>query len=165
MTNPSEASFDLSLSQQLHDAVGAQAKACWWNAYWALQELGEGWYVEGFVGIHLGIVVEHAWVETVDGRIADPSPTFCGRLYRYKPALGYYAGVRYTIGELEELATQYPHESADDLPDLPLVWRTGGFGGFLNPEYRAANNAAYQKVFGRTLDEIRAQLDHLNGGP
>jgi hypothetical protein len=161
-----------AMAQVIAERIGAQPKACWWNA-WRAMEYSRGrypyvvtqrarqlYYVEGWASFNLPIV-EHAWLEHehADGTITvvDPTPNWC----KGGPERVYHGGVRYTYDEVRTLALQHPHEDGSGDPDLPLVWRTSGWGGMEHPDYRAAYARAHQVAYGCSPEELRTRLDRL----
>lgn len=68
-------------ADRLARLAGNQPKECWRNAMLALPTCGdpEAVYVEGWLIIHPGIVIEHGWLES-RGEILDPTLHHCADL-------------------------------------------------------------------------------------
>lgn len=117
--------IDPETSAWVAETIRPRTQQCWQNAFKALPHLRkDAVYVEGWLMMQ-GIPIEHGRCEQ-DGRIIDPT------LYRatWQPGL-YIAGVKYDIDEVFNVLLKNGGR-------LPVVWSTGGFGGFRNPGYRAA---------------------------
>jgi hypothetical protein len=106
--------LDLPVSQFWSREVQAKDKECYHNALnvlWALPPvLAQGaHYVEGWaVGGPLPLTFGHGWVELADGRIIDPTPTWCSGDHKRS----YFAGRRYTV---KDVATAI-HNGVRSLP-------------------------------------------------
>lgn len=74
--------------------VVARPRSCWWNALHAIRlSRGRiGVYIEGFALAPYGMVLDHGWIETPDGKVIDPTFPVCtanepDSPYRYMPGL------------------------------------------------------------------------------
>lgn len=113
----------------------SETKQCWYNAYTAAMYLahlvGDAVYVEGWaVRLKDGEVFEHGWLERED-EILDPT--------LWDEDLGYFAGLRFTLDEVERVKIETAGTSESE---LPLAWRIGGWSGSDDPAYREAYEAA-----------------------
>jgi hypothetical protein len=134
-----------SCGQYLAKTVRGEVRQCWRNALTSAAL--PGWsrpgavYVEGWLVIEPGIVIEHGWVETAE-EIIDPTLWADETL----TAGSYFAGVTYDRATIEDILRQ----SRRGL-DLPIVWGLGngakayrhGWGGLEHAGYRRARDAAY----------------------
>ena len=129
-------------SQEAAKLVDAQAKACWRNAILAQQHFPEATYIEGWVVIPEGIVLEHGWLE-LDLEIVDP--TFVSRLENDADSPVYFPGLQYTLQEVSD-------ELAERNGELPLVYGDGRWGKE-TPSYMLASCDAW---------EYACSLAHVN---
>jgi hypothetical protein len=133
--------LDYKRSLSIAQKMGNVPQTCWANVVRALRthrrQLGNVMYVEGWCAApEIDFVGEHGWLELEDGTILDP--TYAARdnedgkrlHYEYFPALHYRP---------EELKGVRLHQ-------LPLVYKTGGFGGMRNEAYKTAYVNAYRHI-------------------
>ncbi|NNJ13700.1 hypothetical protein EKD04_025575 [Chloroflexales bacterium ZM16-3] len=99
--------YDHAASVRWAARVRARPRACYWNALRALRVSrgALGVYVEGFAACDSGLVLEHGWIETPDGRVIDPTfPLLPGNApespYRYMPVL------RFTVTDLNGMRSE-----------------------------------------------------------
>lgn len=87
--------IDVELSGHLATATLAQQKDCYRNAFRAMSMVTvPTTYVEGLAMIpHLGVPLDHGWLETEDGTVLDPT------WYDRAPVV-YVATYRYEVDEL-----------------------------------------------------------------
>lgn len=125
---------DYELSQQIAEAVKAELKACWRNAFMGLYELPDATYVEGWAVTLWGLlVIEHGWLE-YQGKIVDPTAALWDELR----GMVYFPGLRFD----RDQAREGMEKSATCEPgDLPIAWRYG-WGGFQSKDYKASYEAA-----------------------
>lgn len=71
-TGASELTIDLKESKRVSKMVEARNKQCYRNSSLGAISIN-GEYVEGFVALELGVVIEHAWIEK-EGAIIEPTP-------------------------------------------------------------------------------------------
>ncbi len=130
--------FDSETSAAVARRVRAQFRRCWRNAALAVSHLGpDARYVEGWIVTdgRSPFVIEHGWCEAA-GRVIDPSYT--PYVSRYRPPVGYYAGMRF---DAREIATAIERRS------LPLAWVRD------QPDYRHAFEAAWRHAAHRCHTE------------
>lgn len=86
--------YDHNASVLWASKVDARPKHCFWNALLPVltTQGAVGVYVEGFALAPYGMVLDHGWIETPDGRVIDPTFPACegnnaAEPYRYMPVL------------------------------------------------------------------------------
>lgn len=132
--------FDLELSQSIGEAVRAENKDCYINAFRGVARVPGAVYVEGFAVMEdFPLIAAHAWIEK-DGTIIDPTPAYHEGDHRYFPA------VRYTTTEL--FAQVYPDCT------LPLV----ELEIFIDERVQDAYREAHRFAFGMTPEEMRERF-------
>jgi hypothetical protein len=142
---------DVAASLQLRKRIRARAKQCYWNAFKAIQDVGEyheAVYVEGFAIMSVPVVhvFEHGWIEK-EGKVIDP--TLPADEYTY------VAGLRWEgIAEVNK-ALLAPKKRGT--PDLPFFYRYG-WGGCDSPAFHAARLKAERIAYGPGYHEMLQQL-------
>ena len=139
-------------SEYLARTVRGQPRECWRNAFTAVACMDEpgATYVEGWLVVEPGIVIEHGWIEIGD-QIIDPT-LYANPVLWVDPTLAaesYFAGVRYSQATVEDIV----RKSSQGL-DLPVVWGIGngakgyrfGWGGTKHQGYCQARDAAFKSI-------------------
>lgn len=117
---------DFERSKALANEIDAEPKACWNNAFSALVETQDAFYVEGWVyDPNIRLAFEHGWIET-EKAIIDPT------LWEVLE-LKYFPANKYTENELYDLLKQNNFE-------LPVI----RISAILNPEKIERYNQAMQ---------------------
>jgi hypothetical protein len=102
-TEMAAVNVDRTRSRQLARRIGARLKKCYDNAVTALftvPELADATYCEGAVLSPVFLSsFEHAWIETADGTILDPTLALPDFIQRERWGI-YFMGHRYTHKEL-----------------------------------------------------------------
>jgi hypothetical protein len=130
--------LDYDLSLQVADLIQARKNQCWHNARTALLHLPGLFlfanYTEGWLVVpetHEIQVIEHGWLESVGGRIVDPSIVL---LAPKEQPLEYFASLRVSWFQMREIPAQWP---------LPLAHLASQHDdGLDHPDYKAAYNTA-----------------------
>ena len=127
-------SKDRELSRTWAGKINPAPKACWANAIKLLKKSRDSnlRYVEGFAKLpHFGnLVIEHGWVQTLEGTIIDPT--------LIDDEAEYFPGITYTLPEVLAQGRRSP----------PYVWGgKNGWGGFGNTAYKAAHDRAWGDWF------------------
>ncbi len=70
--------IDRELSRLVGHRLRTKSRDCYWNCLRALEVVSYTEYVEGFVVVENKFLshIEHAWLETADGVVLDPTPRF-----------------------------------------------------------------------------------------
>ena len=73
--------IDRELSRLVGRHYRTKLRDCYWNCLRAVEVVPHAAYVEGFVVVENAILshIEHAWLETSDGVVLDPTPRFYAR--------------------------------------------------------------------------------------
>ena len=144
---------DYQLSVDIAQQVSAQPKHCWHNSILGQQVLPNALYIEGWIVVPEGVVIEHGWLE-MESKIVDP--TLVPRIHEESEVPRYFSGIYYTVEESFEGL-----EATDG--ELPLVYRDGCWGRVTAP-YMLAYCDAWEYSFAHcdvdATDEFR---QHIQG--
>lgn len=115
-------------SERLRALSNARPNECYLNAYRALilRDLQGDHYVEGVIGsLHIPLPIDHAWIETADGEILDPTMAIHVQTDGETWWPGFYqVGKRFTKqGLRRELARVAGSDERIDLPLTPSLAR------------------------------------------
>lgn len=152
--------IDAVRSRELIRPLGAYFKGCWHTCSRAValerfsKLLPDCLYVEGWVALPAGLIIEHGWIETPDGTVIDPTyalhePDFWPGTHRY------FHGVAWTREECRKKRRSAKH--------MPFVYQNGWTADpEVFPAYWRASDDAHRAIFGQTPREIFAELTSLD---
>lgn len=94
--------FDGDTSRRLSRLFECRNRDCYRNAFRVLSMVPGASYVEGYAvsNDHVMLPVEHAWLETSDGVVIDPTPCYCAA---DRAVRTYVPTFRWSLAELLEL--------------------------------------------------------------
>lgn len=93
--------MDKERSVQVAKEVTAQERQCYRNAFFAVVTNDDLYYVEGFAALG-NTLVPHAWLETEEGIVVEPTP------YWLTDSARYFAAVRYTARQARSFMSALP---------------------------------------------------------